>query len=128
MVGQDILELLSNWWPWPLTQWPPVSIAFLCYLRWMCGQSLRKVGLRRSRVIDRKRKGYRQTNRQTDKQTDVCKAICPLFFEGNHNEYTALVSSPHLPMSCTCRLIWSYIFTQSYTYFLAALCSYKCLA
>ena len=35
----------------------------------------------RSRVIDRKRKGYRWT----DRPTDMCQAICPLFFEGGHN-------------------------------------------
>ena len=35
---------------------------------------------RRSRVIDRKRKDYRWT----DRPTDMCKAICPLFFEGGH--------------------------------------------
>ena len=34
---------------------------------------------RRSRVIDRKWKG--------DRPTDVCKAVCPLFFEGGHNKY-----------------------------------------
>ena len=61
-----VIELLVTLTFDPVT---PVSIAFLCYLRWMCGQSLRKVGLRRSRVIDRKRKGYRQTNRQTNRPT-----------------------------------------------------------
>ena len=45
---------------------------------------------KRSRVIDRKRKGYRRTDLQTDRQTDnrptdMCKAICPLFFEVGHN-------------------------------------------
>jgi len=64
---------------------------------------------KRSRVIDRKRKGYRQRNRPTDRQTDqpidrptdrpidrptvrqdrptdMYTAICPLFFEGGHNK------------------------------------------
>ena len=65
----------------------------------MCGPSLKNVG--HSRVIDRKRKGYRQTDLHvqtdvhvqtdgptctdrrtcTDRQTDMCKAICPLFFQ-----------------------------------------------
>ena len=39
---------------------------------------------KRSRVIDRKRKGYRRT----DSQTDMCKAICPLLFEGGHNNHS----------------------------------------
>ena len=114
-----VIELLVTLTFDPVT---PVSIAFLCYLRWMCGQSLRKVG---QDVLELLIGNKKVTDRQTNRPS---KAICPLFFEGGHNEYTALVSSPHLPMSCTCRLIWSYIFTQSYTYLLAALCSYKCLA
>ena len=41
---------------------------------------------KRSRVIARKRNGYRGTDLQTDNiPTDMCKAICPLFFEVGHN-------------------------------------------
>ena len=57
------------WWPWPLTQWPPKSKGFPGR---MCGQNLRKVG-----------QGILETrNRRTDIPTHMCKAICPLFFEG----------------------------------------------
>jgi len=42
--------------------------------------------LRRSSVIDRKRKGYRPADRQTDRPTYMCKAICPLFLEGGRNK------------------------------------------
>jgi len=34
-------------------------------------------------VYDRKRKSYRQT----DRPNDMCKAKCPLFFEGRHNNW-----------------------------------------
>ena len=49
----------------------PNSIGFVCYRGWMCGPSLKNVG--HSRVIDQKRKGYRQTDLhvQTDRPTDI---------------------------------------------------------
>jgi len=33
-------------------------------------------------VIDWKQKGYHPTDRQTDQKTDICRAKCPLIFEG----------------------------------------------
>jgi len=42
---------------------------------------------RRSRVIDRKQKGYRCT----DRPTDMCKPICTLPFEGGHNNRKSFV-------------------------------------
>ena len=43
----------------------------------MCGPSLKKVGQGVPESLI-ENKGYRRTNRLTD----MCKAICPLFFEG----------------------------------------------
>ena len=73
-------------WPWSLTQWPridrvPVLPRTDVWTKFEEGRS------RHSRVIDRKRKGYRRTNLPTDK----CKAkYIPLFFEGRHNKLVVL--------------------------------------
>ena len=72
----------------PFDSVTPKSIMFLCYPGQMCGPSLRKIDQSILKVIDHKQKGYRGMDLQTDKkdrQTDMCKAICPLFFEGGHN-------------------------------------------
>jgi len=61
----------------------PVSKRFLCYPRWMCGPSLKKVGQGvLELLIGNQKVTDGQTDRLTHKPTDMCKAICPLFFEG----------------------------------------------
>jgi len=65
-----------------LDLWPsdPTLIWFLCYTGQMCGPSLRKVGQSILELLIGNEK-------VTDGQTDMCKAICPLFFEGGHKKY-----------------------------------------
>ena len=61
----------------------PKSIGFLCYPRWFCGPSLRKVG---QGVLELFIVSEKVTDGPTDWPTDMCKAICPLFFEGGHKK------------------------------------------
>ena len=54
----------------------PKSIGFLRCLVQMCGPSLRKVGQGVLELL------IGNERLQTDRLSDMCKAICPLFFEG----------------------------------------------
>jgi len=53
----------------------------------MCGPSLRRVG---QGILELLIGNEKVTDRQTVKQTDMCKAICPLFFEGGHKNNASL--------------------------------------
>ena len=81
-VSQGVFELL-NWNGFGTFDlgdlWPckPKLFGFLCYPGLMCGLSLRKVGRSVVELLIEK-----VTDRPTDWQTDMCKAICPLFIEG----------------------------------------------
>jgi len=116
--------VLARWTPLTFDPVTPRSIGFICYPGRICGPSLRMVGQgdqvffignsfstfdpvtltfdpkmkyeegrsRHSQVIDQKRKGYRQTYRPTD----MCKAICPLFFEGGINIKLSACATLHI--------------------------------
>jgi len=58
----------------------------------MCGTSLKKVGgavfellIGNKKVTDGET--YRRMDLQTDRPSAMCKAICPLFFEGGHKKH-----------------------------------------
>ena len=74
--GFGILYLgdLDLWRSAPKIKWVHLLIKMDVWTKFEKGRS------RRSGVIDQKRKGYRLT----DRPTDMCKAICPLFFEGDN--------------------------------------------
>ena len=91
MIGQCIPELLignivDTFDPGDLDLWhsDPKINRVLLLPRASVWTKFEEGRSRHSRVIDRKRKGYRWTNRQTDLPTNMYKAICPLFFEGGH--------------------------------------------
>ena len=64
----------------PQINWVPLLPRMDMWTRYEEGWS------RCSQIIDWKGKGYKQTAfRWTDQPTDMCKAICPLFFKGGHN-------------------------------------------
>ena len=99
-VGQSVLELLigkgfDTFDPGDLYLWPstrninrvPLLPQPEVWTKFEKGWS------RHSRVIDWKRKDFRRTGIQTDRDrpTDMCKAICPLFFEGGMKRSESLV-------------------------------------
>ena len=74
--GFGILYLgdLDLWRSAPKIKWVHLLSKMDVWTKFEKGRS------RRSGVIDQKRNGYRLT----DRPTDMCKAICPLFFEGDN--------------------------------------------
>ena len=50
----------------------PTYVGFICYPVWMCGPSLKKVGLGVLELLIKNEK-------VTDRPTDMWKVICPLF-------------------------------------------------
>ena len=74
--GFGILYLgdLDLWRSAPKIKWVHLLTKMDVWTKFEKGRS------RRSGVIDQKRNGYRLT----DRPTDMCKAICPLFFEGDN--------------------------------------------
>jgi len=68
------------------------SIRFLCYTRWMCGQTLRKV---RQGVLELLIRNKKVTDIPTEWPTNMCKAIYPLFFEGGHNNNQNIYLYPY---------------------------------
>jgi len=65
-----------------LTFDPVILIGFLSNLGWMCGPGLKKIGQGVLQLLIRNKKVT--DGRPTDRPTNMCKAICPLFFEGGH--------------------------------------------